>query len=202
MTKKKYDLKKYADAYKEVEVRGADGEITTVRTHIPYSDKVELAREWAGQTIMTHDDSCVYVSHDKDLYKWFYIAKYYTDIDTEDIEPEDVANCLINNELWDKIEDIIWKDMTVCYDLYDAMVDMYSKTYEDDRSLTKAIRTSFGFLFNGEDLTESIAKAEATKDVLYDAFSKIQAKEKEESERIDGGKLKINGNIIQFGKRE
>lgn len=202
MTKKKYDLKKYADMCKEIKVHGADGTEVTVRSHIPYSEKMEMAQEWAGQTIMTHDESCVYISHEKDLYRIYMIAKYYTDIDTEDATPEEVADFMINNGIYVQAEDHIFDDMVVCDEIYDAIYRMYDKTYTDDKSLTKAIRTSFGFLFNGEDLTESMAKAEATKDVIYDAFSKIQAKEKEESERIDGGKLKINGNIIQFGKRE
>ena len=66
----------------------------------------------------------------------------------------------------------------------------------------KAIRTSFGFLFNGEDITESMAKAELTKDTMFKALDAINKKEQEEAEKMNDGKLRVAGNILNFAKRE
>lgn len=203
MDKQKIDLAKYADLCEEVQVKGKDGTVVTVRTHIPYSEKVALAQEWIEQTLMVHDDSCVYMSYESDLYRKYYIAKYYTDVDVEDATPEEVYNFMINNELYDDVNDRIMHDFDDVVMMYYAIYENYRDTYNDDRSLAKAVRTSFGFLFNGEDITESMAKAEMTKETIYKAFSALQEKEKAESTQLsDGGKLKVNGNILQFGKKK
>ena len=76
------------------------------------------------------------------------------------------------------------------------------ETYKDDKSITKAVRTSFGFLFNGEDITESMAKAEMTKDTIYNALSALREKEQEASEKINNGKLNVGGNLISFAKKK
>ena len=92
---------------------------------------------------------------------------------------------------WNAVEDIF-------FNMSRGVMDNYA----DDRGLTKAIRTSFGFLFNGEDITESLAKAEATKDTLYKALGALHAKEQEEQEKLKGGKLMVGNNIINFAKRK
>ena len=63
-------------------------------------------------------------------------------------------------------------------------------------------RDGGSFLFNGEDITESLAKAEMTKDTMFKALDAINKKEQEEKEKMNGGKLKVAGNILNFAKRE
>ena len=40
------------------------------------------------------------------------------------------------------------------------------------------------------------------KDTLYKAVGALREKEEEEAKKLNDGSLSIDGNIIQFGKRE
>lgn len=202
MEKRKFDLSKYADDYECVRIDGRDGEFISVRSHIPYVEKENMAREMAERLVVIYDDSCVYKSSEYDKVKKYLVAKYYTNIDTDDHTPEEIADFFINNDMWHSIGRECGWDYTIAENIFNALYDAVKKTYEDDKSLTKALRTSFSFLFNGEDITESIAKAEAVKDTVYEAVNAWRKVEKDKEETIDNGTLKVGGNIINFAKKE
>lgn len=202
MDKRKIDMSNYADMHEEKTIIGKDGTEVAVRDHISYEEKEAMAREIVENTAVIHDDSCVYMSSEFDRFKMYAIAKYYTDIDIDGVSEYNVADFLINDGLITQIEDIIKDDLTKAMDIQWNMYDALSETYHDDKSLTKALRTSFAFLFNGEDIMDSIAKAEAAKNAVYGAINAWQKKEKEEEENIDNGTLKVGGNVINFAKKE
>ena len=201
MRKHKVDFKKYADMHADVEVIGKDGVKVVVRTHIPYADKVKMAQEILELGLLVHDDSMLYEGHLIDAIRILKTVEYYTDVKTDDAAPEDVADFVINNELWNEIESAIQEDIRSFDEIYYQMLRGVIATYADDRCLTKAIRTSFGFLFNGEDITESLAKAEATKDVVYQALGALRREEQKKEKEFDDGTLSIGGNVISFAKR-
>ena len=201
MEKRKYDLSKYAEMCETTEIEGKDGTKVNVRNHIPYDQKEEMATEMAEILLMIHDDSCMFTNYQRDKVEKFMIAKYYTDIDTEDAEMTDIADFMINNELYDKIDEFVWDDLDEVRTMFRLLEKSVTKTYEDDKCITKALRTSFGFLFTGEDITESLAKAEAAKDTIYEAVNALRKVEKEREEKIDHGKLSFGGNIINFAKK-
>ena len=202
MEKHKIDFKKYADMHDEVEVTGLDGTKVIVRSHISYEDKLKLVQELCEEGLMIHDDSCCYEGYLIYALKLKKILEYYTDVKVDDIDAESVADFMINNKLEECIRSAIQEDWDVVEDIYFSMSRGVMDTYHDDRGLTKAIRTSFGFLFNGEDISESLAKAEATKDTLYKALGALNDKEKQEQEKLNNGKLMVGNNIISFAKRE
>ena len=202
MKKHKIEFKKYADMHDEVKVVGKDGTEVMVRTHIPYEEKVKLVREMLEEGMMIHDDSLIYEGYLMQAIQMKKILEYYTDVKVDNIAPEVIADFMVNNEIIGDIEDAIYKDWCAVQDIFFPMKNSVADTYQDDRSLTKALRTSFGFLFNGEDITESLAKAEATKDTMYKALGALREKEQEEKEKINNGKLMIGDNIINFAKRE
>ena len=202
MKKHKIEFKKYADMHDEVKVVGKDGTEVMVRTHIPYEEKVKLVREMLEEGMMIHDDSLIYEGYLMQAIQMKKILEYYTDVKVDNIAPEVIADFMVNNEIIGDIEDAIYKDWCAVQDIFFPMMNSVADTYQDDRSLTKALRTSFGFLFNGEDITESLAKAEATKDTMYKALGALREKEQEEKEKINNGKLMIGDNIINFAKRE
>lgn len=202
MEKRKYDLSKYTDMNKETVVRGVDNTEVTVCNHIPFITKEEMVHDLLTYTIGLHEDSCAYTSADIEKMRLYMIAKYYTDIDTEDVDPVAVADFLINNELINEIKQYINDDMDYVVGMYWTMLDAFMTTYEDDHSLKKMIKTSFGFLFNGEDITETLAKTEAAKDTIYGAITALREKEKEKEEKVDNGTLTIGGNVINFAKKQ
>jgi hypothetical protein len=198
MKKKKINFKKYADMHEETELVGKDGTSITVRNHISYTDKVQMAKEVIENCVMIHDDSCCYESYMIYAEKIKAMMKYYTDVPVDDVSAEEVADFVINNDLIDAIQEYIHNDYYQAEDVYVTMMNMVMDTYADDMSLKKAIKTSFGFLFNGEDITESLAKAEMTKDTMFKALDAINKKEKE----VNGGELTVGGKILNFAKRE
>jgi len=201
MKKQKIEFEKYKDKYEIAQVRGKDDVTINVRTHIPYADKIQMAREIIEQCVMTHDDSICYEGFMTEAIQMLKILEYYTDVDTEGVEPEEAADFLINNELYGEISETIRNDWREFLSVFYRMLNSVMEGYKDDRGLTKAIRTSFGFLFNGEDITESLAKAEATKDTMYKALGALNEKELEEKEKLNNGKLMIGDNIINFAKK-
>lgn len=202
MDKKKIDMKKYTDMHHEATIVGNDTTAIVVRDHIPYALKEEMAREMAGQIAMIHDDSCVYIGFTENKVRLYMIAKYYTDIDVDDMESDVVADFLINNGLIKDIIEFICDDLDVVEEMYIQMCDAMSITYKDDRSITKALRTSFGFLFNGEDITESLAKAEAMKDTMINAVAALRTVEEEHKENISNGTMSVGGAILNFAKKQ
>ena len=195
-------LAKYASLCEERVIKGQDGTEVTVRTHIPYADKTAMAQEITEQIVMVHDDSCWYISYNREAIVAKAILKYYTDLNVDDADPDEIMDFLINNGLYDQVMDVCGNDVEFVDQLVDGMTDGFVTVFDDDRSLAKAVRTSFGFLFNGEDITESLAKAEMAKDTLYNAVGALREKEEEEAKKLNDGSLSIDGNIIQFGKRE
>lgn len=202
MEKRKIDMSKYADMHDEVTIKGKNDIEVKVRTHIPYEEKDAMAHELVENLAMIHDDSCIYLSPACDRFRIFMIVKYYTDVDVEGEDINNVVDFVINNELYDQIRDAISKDLDHVFDIYYSLYEALDTTYADDKSLTKAVRTSFGFLFNGEDITESLAKAEAMKDTVYEAIGALRKVEKEKEEKLDHGTLTIGGNVINFAKKE
>ena len=198
MKKKKINFKKYADMHEETELVGKDGTSITVRNHISYADKVQMTKEVIENCVMIHDDSCCYESHMIYAEKIKALMKYYTDVPVDDVSAEEVADFVINNDLIDAIQEYIHDDYYQAEDVYVTVMNMVMDTYADDMSLKKAIKTSFGFLFNGEDISESLAKAEMTKDTMFKALDAINKKEKE----VNGGELTVGGKILNFAKRE
>lgn len=202
MEKRKFDMSKYADMHEEKTIKGKDGTEITVRNHIPYADKEAMATEMAEQLLIIHDDSCIYTSQDFDLFELYMIAKYYTDIDVEECDMHDVADYLVNNEIISEVYDYASDDYDVVVRIFNALEKSVTKTYEDDHGLTKALRTSFGFLFTGEDITESLTKAEGVSDTLFKALGALRQAEQAKEENIDHGKLSVGGNIINFAKKK
>lgn len=202
MQKKKIDFKKYADMHEDIELTGKDGTAVTVRDHISYANKVAMAKEIVENNVMIHDDSISYKNYRMRAEQIKAVMKYYTNVPVDDADAYEVADFVINNELLWPICEHIRADYDEYTEIFARMIEGVMSNYDDDQSLKKAIKTSFGFLFNGEDVTESLAKAEMTKDTMFKALDALNKKEKEESEKINNGKLNVGGNVISFAKRE
>lgn len=201
MEKKKFNLENYQDTCVEKKIVGTDGTEIIVRNHISYADKENMVQELARICMIIHDEYCVYVSYEIDKVQMALIAKYYTNIDTENIDINDIADFLINNDMYKSLYNIIEDDYNYVLQMFWCLIDSIDISCKEDGSITKALRTSFGFLFNGEDITESLAKAEATKNTIYDAVSAWKRVEKDKEDNIDNGRLKVGGNLINFAKK-
>lgn len=201
MRKKKIDFKKYADMHEEYELDGKDGTKIVVRDHIPYADKVQMCRDIIENCIMIHDDSCCYENVNINAERIKAVVHYYTNIPVEGADAQEVADFVINNALIGQIREYIHDDYMEAEDVYITMLNMVIDTYEDDMSLKKAIKKSFGFLWSGEDVSESMAKIAAEKGVLFDAMDALRKVNQKKEEEIDHGQLTVGGNVISFAKK-
>lgn len=202
MKKKAIDFKKYADMHENKEIVGADGTKVVVRDHISYANKVAMAVELVEANVMIHDDSVCYESFAMPAERIKGIMKYYTDVPVDDADAQEVADFAINNGLIGKIRDYIHDDYYEFEDVFVTLIRSVMDNYEDDQSLAKAIKTSFGFLFTGEDVTETLAKAELAKDTVFNALGALREKEAQDESKMKDGKLKVEGKLLNFAKKE
>lgn len=198
MKKRKYDI--HVDEQLTCVIKSGEYSIGAIQ-HIPYREKEQMANEIAEHVLIVHDDSCMFESHEYDKIFRLMVVKYYTDIDTDGVDEYELIDYLTYTGLWNQLFDFIEGDVSVVIEIYQSIVSNVILTYSDDKGLTKALRTSFGFLFNGEDITESLAKAEAMKDTVYEAIGAYRQLDKEKSENINNGKLNLGGTIINFAKK-
>ena len=189
MKKKAIDFKKYADMHENKEIVGTDGTKVVVRDHISYANKVAMAVALVEENVMIHDDSVCYESFAMPAERIKGIMKYYTDVPVDDADAQEVADFAINNGLIGQIRDYIHDDYYEFEDVFVTLIRSVMDNYEDDQSLAKAIKTSFGFLFTGEDVTETLAKAEAAKDTVFDALGALREKEAQDESKMKDGKL-------------
>lgn len=202
MKKKAIDFKKYADMHENKEIVGTDGTKVVVRDHISYANKVAMAVALVEANVMIHDDSVCYESFAMPAERIKGIMKYYTDVPVDDADAQEVADFAINNGLIGQIRDYIHDDYYEFEDVFVTLIRSVMDNYEDDQSLAKAIKTSFGFLFTGEDVTETLAKAEAAKDTVFDALGALREKEAQDESKMKDGKLKVEGKLLNFAKKE
>ena len=202
MEKIKIDMSPYKDMHEEKEIEGQDGVKLTVRTHIPSVDKLSLAKEALAMTMQIHEDSVCYDSYAECLIWLYCLAKYYTNLDMEDVSIEDVADFFVNNGLEEAMRDAIRKDERITNDIYLNLRSSVETVFDDERSIRRAIRTSFPFLFTGEDITEALAQAEATGDTLFRAVGALRREEQQEKKKVDDGTVEVGGVVLNLRPRE
>ena len=198
MEKRKYDI--HVEEQPIGIVKSGDVSVGAVQ-RIPYQEKEKMAKEMAEHVLTVHDDSCMFESHEYDKMFRLMVVKYYTDIDTDGVDEYELIDFMTYTGLWNELFEFIESDVSVVINIYQSIVANLIMTYADDKSIAKALRTSFGFLFNGEDITETLAKAEAMKDTVYNAIGAYRQLEQEKEEKINNGKLSVGGAIINFAKK-
>lgn len=202
MEKMKMDLSAYADMHEETEIAGKDGAKLTVRTHIPFAEKLQLAKDALAMTMQIHEDSVCYDSYAENMIWMYCLVKYYTNLDTEDLSIEQVADFLVNDGLEDQLRDAIHDDERYLVEMYLNLRNGVETVFDDERSIQRAIRTSFPFLFTGEDITEALAQAEATGDTLLRAVGALRREEQQEKKKVDDGTVEVGGVVLNLRPRD
>ena len=196
MEKIKIDLSGYAEKYRELKISGADDIVITVRDHISLSDKLRFMDEFIKKTLINMTNYC-YDSYMQVVTEKAMIVRYYTNVDTDDYSDEELYDFVVNNDLFPHIADFIQDDMEditmICSNMRDAI--MQTTGYES--SMTNALKTSFGFLFDGKDVTETLSESEALKDQLFEAIGAL----KKENESKDKNKISVNGTVINLAQK-
>lgn len=192
------------DELETVEVCGKNGDKILVKKRISYKEKEEMAQELASSDFLFDDESDVcHLNYKYPLLRVYLIAKYYTNIDVNDIENEDDYRRLFDyitwNELYDQVYDVICSDFEgFVREVSWRLSDSAKAIHETVTSLGYKIMQTFDFLFTGEDIVQQIASAEGINEKMIDAFKALK-----ERENLSGGKGKVvsSGAVLNMSKK-
>lgn len=196
MEKKKYQMK-LAD-YEMAEDVTIGGEVIRVKPRIPLDQKMQLASELV-QMIAAEDEEAGIVTRSslENVCELYLIIKYYTDVDLEDVGVEQVYDWIIGYDAYGRIKDIVMGDYWEVTYMVDQMFDGVKETYQAQHSLAHAVKTSFGFLFDGRDITEVLAESRGVGDQMVEMIGRLD----EAAKKDDAGHVKVGGNVINIGKK-
>lgn len=196
MEKIKFDLSGYADKYRELKISGADDVVITVRDHIPLADKLRFMDEFIRKTLINMTNF-VYDSYMQVVTEKAMIVRYYTDVDADEYTDEELYDFIVNDDLFPSIADFIQDDIEDITMLCSNMREAIMRTTSYESSMTNAIKTSFGFLFDGKDLTATLSESETLRDQLFAAIGAL----KKENESKDKNKISVNGTVINLAQK-
>jgi len=198
MEKKVFDIGGADKICKEIEMKIGDHTVT-VRDHLSFDERSEMAEEIASMsTMINDDDEVIMVTHMIDVIYAFEVVKFYTNVDTTDLTPDVVFDWVVNNGAMNELMDIVAEDLAYVTAMADQMMDNVIAVYEKQHSLGTAIRKSFGFLFSGEDITETLAQSQGLSEQMIDTLEKLKEANKKPTE----GKLNVGGNILNIAKKK
>lgn len=197
MEKKKFEMN-MGDTYEEQQEVQVGVEIIHVLKHIPLEQKMLMASDMAQMIEAPNDElGIVTTSSLEDVCAIYLILKYYTDVDMEGVGAQQAFDWLVGHGAVDAIKEIIEED----YDYMEAMMWRLCSNLEAEHKarhgLPYAIKTSFGFLFDGKDLTETLAESREVSDQMLDVVGRLNNAAKKE----EAGMVKVSGNVINIGKK-
>ena len=158
------------------------GQEVLVTDRIPYKDKMEAAQEYAAKaTVFDEELGWAYDSPLRNAIEHFIKLKYYTGLDMSQYEDYD-GLCQMMDDIGEHpIKDVlefIHDDWDELYDMaYDMQLNV-ERAYEKQHSLEHQIKTSFGFLFDGKDLTQTLAEAREVNEQMIDHLGALAKQNK------------------------
>lgn len=182
-------------------VTGADGKSIEVKTEIPYEEKEQMAKEYAAYTMVLDEENyAVYHSYQTELIELLLICKYYTNIDTEEMQDERgwkmLYDYLMTNEMLEKVRCLVDKDFYRVLGIESYISDSLGKTFEAKHSLPVRLLKTFGSILTEEDMAETLAKSEEVNSVMLDLIGAY--KEKSANKTMRTG----NGTVVNFSKKK
>ena len=167
------------------------GKDLQVKDRIPYKDKLEAANKLASMMGVFDDvHGIAYISYMEDAAKWYVRLAYYTDMDVAEYEEYDklieLMDMIEESDI-SEFEEFIKSDFDVVEDLAYTLFSNAERIFKREHSVEYNIMKSFGFLFDGQDITQTIAQARDVNAQMIDhlgAIMSIKTKE-EENKPID-----------------
>lgn len=183
-----------------------DGIFVEVKTWIPYSEMEAMAIEMAERILLFDEETgFACIGHSENMVKIYLTAKYFTDLDVEDCSLEEVYDVMTRTGLFNKIEEKVmgnlWRVEDICRAMCKNMIDKYEK----ENSIGVKLQKTFGFLFSGEDVAESLAKSEVINEQMIDMLGVFLANKKEQeilnSGKQDKSKMRVGGALVSLAKK-
>lgn len=132
----------------------------------------------SGTLVFDEEAGIAYEAYNAELIRAFLVLKYYTDLDLAEYNnPEGrcaVHDALASHGLWREIMDIVDADMDDVDVIAYKLGGSARRSFEEKRSLSRMVMKTFGALLGTEDLTQTVAKAEALNGKLIDMLAAVQ----------------------------
>lgn len=180
------------------------GQEVNVTNWIPYARKIEAAKEYVATAYSFYEDAGVVCLNHMDTAVVLMIQlKYYTDMDVSKyVSEEDLCDLMDaadeNRGAIDEFCAFIREDSNVIfYDIAEKIEWATEKIYEQEHSIGHKIMKSFGFLFDGKDIAQTLAEGREVSEQMVDHLGAI-AKAKD----ILAANAKEPVDLSEFAKRK
>lgn len=159
---------------KEMKVLGQD---VVVKNHVSYQQKMDAAEEYVAMSaVFDEEHGLCYMSPYEEAVKKYMKLKTYTGLDMSNYNGVD-GLCKLMDDIdetpIDEFEEFVDDDWTVLRDLAYTIYYNVSGVFEKEHSLEHRVKTSFGFLLDGKDLTQTLAEAREVNEQMIDHLGAI-----------------------------
>lgn len=160
-----------------------------VKNWIPYKDKVSAAEDIVAiATIMDENLGVMCWTYLFPAANMYVRLKYYTEYDVSKFDGEDWLNDVMDAvdkyDMSDFLEFVNEDFSNVTKIAYDMMATV-KELFEKEHSLAHKAMQSFAFLFDGKDVTETLAEAREVSEQMIDVL---------------GGKKPAGGKLIDMSQ--
>lgn len=132
----------------------------------------------SGTLVFDEEAGIAYEAYNAELIRAFLILKYYTDMDLAEYDNSEgrcaVHDALASHGLWREIMEIVDLDMDDVDVIAYKLGSSARRSFEEKHSLSRMLMKTFGALLGTEDLTQTVAKAEALNGKLIDMLAAVQ----------------------------
>lgn len=177
MGKIKIDMTVKPEVWTDVTL--GDGVQVKVRNYLPYAEREEAAAEYAARALVVADEEngIVYDSYRIDI-EWDYVmVKYYTNIDVDGIQTEDVFDYAKRTGLLEVIKETAGEDVYLTLGMGDKMVFAATTAIEKRGSLPYFIKNRMGYLLDSEKTADVLAQAEDLKEKMIDILGAVKERD-------------------------
>ena len=153
------------------------GQEVSVKDHISYQEKMDAAEEYVAMAaVFDEDRGLCYMSPYEDAVKKYMKLKIYAGLDISNYSGVE-GLCKLMDDIdempIDEFEEFVDRDWTVLNGLAYTIYYNVECVFEKEHSLEHRVKTSFGFLLDGKDLTQTLAEAREVNEQMIDHLGAI-----------------------------
>lgn len=153
------------------------GQEVSVKNHVSYQQKMDAAEEYVAMSaVFDEEHGLCYMSPYEEAVKKYMKLKTYAGLDMSNYNGID-GLCKLMDDIdetpIDEFEEFVDDDWSVLRDLAYTIYYNVENVFEKEHSLEHRVKTSFGFLFDGKDLTQTLAEAREVNEQMIDHLGAI-----------------------------
>lgn len=153
------------------------GQEVSVKDHVSYQQKMDAAEECVAMSaVFDEEHGLCYMSPYEEAAKKYMELKTYAGLDMSNYNGID-GLCKLMDDIdempIDEFEEFVEHDWRVLCDLAYTIYYNVEAVFEKEYSLEHRVKTSFGFLLDGKDLTQTLAEAREVNEQMIDHLGAI-----------------------------